>query len=77
MSTHNVCFHGEIRKILVHFGWKKKKKNALSGAMELEIIFVPSFVPIAQKSSVLSRGLQIRYFCLPKIFIHILFLHKN
>ena len=23
MSTHNACFHGEIRKISVLFGWKK------------------------------------------------------
>ena len=30
MSTHNICFHGEIRKILVLFGWKKK--SASSGA---------------------------------------------
>ena len=27
MSTHNICFHGEIRNIWV------EKKNALSGAM--------------------------------------------
>ena len=24
MSTHNICFHGEIRKMLKLFGWKKK-----------------------------------------------------
>ena len=23
MSTHNICFHGEIRKIAAFFGWKK------------------------------------------------------
>ena len=23
MSTHNICFGGEIRKTSVHFGWKK------------------------------------------------------
>ena len=23
MSTHNICFHGEIRKISAFFGWKK------------------------------------------------------
>ena len=29
MSTHNVCFCGEIRKLSVDFAWKK----TLSGAM--------------------------------------------
>ena len=24
MSTHNICFHGEIRKISAFFGWKKR-----------------------------------------------------
>ena len=24
MSTHNICFHWEIKKILAFFGWKKK-----------------------------------------------------
>ena len=27
MSTPNVCFHGEIRKLSVLFGTKKKKKT--------------------------------------------------
>ena len=27
MSTHNICFHGEIRKMLVVFGRKKKKEK--------------------------------------------------
>ena len=29
MSTHNIGFHGEIRKISVLFGWEKKKKKKL------------------------------------------------
>ena len=33
MSTHNICFRGEIWKILMLFGKKKKKKSLLSGAM--------------------------------------------
>ena len=32
MSTHNICFHTEIRKISVLFSGKKK---AISGAMEV------------------------------------------
>ena len=32
MSTHNICFHGEIRKILIFFF---QLKNALSEAMNL------------------------------------------
>ena len=23
MSTHNICFYGELRKISIPFGWKK------------------------------------------------------
>ena len=38
MSTHNVCFHGEIRK---HenftVGWEGAEKCALSGAMDQSI----------------------------------------
>ena len=33
MSTHNICFHGEIRKISIIFGCKKE--NVLSRAMTL------------------------------------------
>ena len=33
MSTHNICFHGEIRKISVFFGWKK---STLSGSIALD-----------------------------------------
>ena len=33
MSTHNICFCGEIRKIAIVFGLKK---NALSGARHPE-----------------------------------------
>ena len=36
MSTDNICFYGEIRKISILFGWKKKnkKKSVLSAAAE-------------------------------------------
>ena len=33
MSTHNICFHGEIRKISAFFF--DEKKNTLSVAMTL------------------------------------------
>ena len=33
MSTHNICFHGEIRKISVLFSKKKQQQNTLSGAV--------------------------------------------
>ena len=29
MSTHNICFCGEIRKVLTNFGKKKKQKKNL------------------------------------------------
>ena len=32
MSTHNLCFHGEIRKISIHSDWKKKKHLIMSYA---------------------------------------------
>ena len=32
MNTHNICFHGEIRKISIRFDLKE---NALSGIMLL------------------------------------------
>ena len=38
MSTHNICFYREIRKIEILFGWKKRLINSyghLSTAMYL------------------------------------------
>ena len=37
MSTHNICFRGEIQKISTLFGLKKR---ALSGAMKHQAKFV-------------------------------------
>ena len=33
MSTHNICFRLEIRKLLIQFGWNK---SALSRALVLQ-----------------------------------------
>ena len=41
MSTHNICFHGEIRKISILLDWKKKtkkRKNILPRAMVFTIL---------------------------------------
>ena len=37
MSTHNICFRAEIRKVSIFFVEKKKKKSTLSGAMTFTI----------------------------------------
>ena len=39
MSTHNICFRGEVRKISVFF-WLKKKKSILSGTMSSALSYV-------------------------------------
>ena len=53
MSTHSICFRGEIKKIVVLFGWKKKISGAmlmilrgmdtLSGEATLSKWFLPPF----------------------------------
>ena len=31
MSTHNICFHGEIKNVAIHFS----QKSTLSGSMQV------------------------------------------
>ena len=38
MSAHNITFYGELRKLLLHFCRKKKKKKNLSRTMSDTIL---------------------------------------
>ena len=51
MSTQNICFHGEIRKISAFFCWKKIKKKAFPRAMQIMTMHMPVQTFTAYKES--------------------------
>ena len=65
MSTHNICFHGEIRKISMLFGWKKAPYlewseciKALAAIHKLQhtIFFKQEEYGIAMKPIIIVKG---------------------
>ena len=65
MSTHNICFHGQLRKISIFFVEKSSFSQAPKHCSNKSSVFLPKNVHsvISQEWSLLEKGGAIPEYC--------------